>query len=419
MNIDFNAGKKINKISDDDEKEEIIEESSDEIVVEDTPSNKNNYDKSELKKKLVKVCGIIIIIFIIFLLIILVATLFTKKNYTYSDVEQIMKEAAISYFNDNPHQLPKEDNTVTISVDNLIMAEKMKDLDEYLGNDVSCKGTVDVENIDNKYVYSPYLNCGDSYQTIELYKKITAEENIVTNGFGLYSSNGDYVYKGDNVNNYVKLDNFLWRIVKVRSDNTMELILADPSIIFFSWDDRYNKNTEYESGINNYATSRAKELLNGIYDGTYDGGEEYDTDEYLFISNKDKEKMVPINACVGKRSDGDGPKNNSIECSEKLNNQYITLLTASDYMNASLDTNCINTTNKTCGNYNYLKHENKWWLLTANKSDTAKVYIVEEDGSLVTTNAGNVARIRPVINLKSNTFYRSGNGTLKKPYKVK
>ena len=94
MNIDFNAGKKINKISDDDEKEEIIEESSDEIVVEDTPSNKNNYDKSELKKKLVKVCGIIIIIFIIFLLIILVATLFTKKNYTYSDVEQIMKEVA-------------------------------------------------------------------------------------------------------------------------------------------------------------------------------------------------------------------------------------------------------------------------------------------------------------------------------------
>ena len=74
MNIDFNAGKKINKISDDEEKEEIVEETSqqDDYVEETRPvsSSNNNYDKDELKKKLVKVCGIMIGIFVIFLLIL-------------------------------------------------------------------------------------------------------------------------------------------------------------------------------------------------------------------------------------------------------------------------------------------------------------------------------------------------------------
>lgn len=422
MNIDFNAGKKINKISDDEEKEEIVEETSqqDDYVEETRPvsSSNNNYDKDELKKKLVKVCGIMIGIFVIFLLILLLSSLFLKQKYTYDDVEAVMKEAAISYFNDNQHQLPKEGNIVTIEDSSLIDSGYMKTLDKYLGEDTTCKGRVDVENTDGNYSYSPYLNCGNDYETIELYKKITKEGNIVTNGYGLYSSHGEYVFRGENVDNYVKLKNALWRVVKVKNDNTIQLILAEPSVIDNCYDDRYNKNVQFDAGINTYATSRVKDLLTSIYKGT-EKVSGYDENDYKFVSDDDKTKMNPTEVCVGKRTENDSTKDNSSECSEKLRNQYFSLLTVSDYMNASLDNDCTSTVSKSCANFNYLADQEEWWLMTANKSNTSEAYYVEVRGEIAKENASYYAKIRPVIYLKSNVFYKSGNGSINKPYKVK
>jgi DNA-binding transcriptional MerR regulator len=43
------------------------------------------------------------------------------------------------------------------------------------------------------------------HEILELYSKIVNPENIVTSGYGLYSVNGSYVFRGEKVNNYVKL----------------------------------------------------------------------------------------------------------------------------------------------------------------------------------------------------------------------
>ena len=420
MNIDFNAGKKITKVSDDEDKEEVIEATvqDEERVEEVSTSSNNNFDKDELKKRLVKACGIIMGVFLLIILIILLSSLLMKKAYTYDDVESIMKEAAISYFNDNQHQLPKDGNIVTIEDSSLIDSGYMKPLDKYLGSDTTCKGRVDVENNDNNYSYSPYLNCGDDYETIELYKKITKESNVVTNGYGLYSSHGEYVFRGESVDNYLKLDNALWKIVKVKNDNTVQLILADTSAIAKCYDDRYNKNEQFDSGINTYSTSRIKEMLVSLYNGT-EKIEGYDISDYKFVSDEDKTKLTPVDVCVGKRTESDSSKDNSIECTEKLKNQYISLLTASDYMNASLDNDCVSTTSRSCGNFNYLVAEDEWWLMTANKSNTSEAYYIESKGRVITESSNYYAGLRPVIYLKSNVFYKSGNGSKSKPYKVK
>ena len=65
----------------------------------------------------------------------------------------------------------------------------------------------------------------NTINSIELaLENIIANEKIVTSGYGLYAVNGNYVYRGELVNNYVKFGKTLWRIVKITSNNNIVLI---------------------------------------------------------------------------------------------------------------------------------------------------------------------------------------------------
>ena len=391
----------------DDEDEEVEEEESN-----DSSSNKSLIN-SDVKQKMIKLMVIIICVTFVLLFILFILSLFTKKSYTYTDVEKIMKDAAISYFADYPDYLPtQEGSIVEVDVANLVAAEKMKDLSTYLGNDTSCGGVVQVQRVGNDFLYVPYLNCGDNYLTQELYKKVISED-VVTSGDGLYSVGNSYVFRGENVDNYVKLDNSLWRIVKVSSDGSMALIHADGIVYTKPWDDRYNEDQLFEAGINQYSVSRIKDYLDKIYKNpSKEDGED-------ILSDKDKARLVSYNLCIGKRSEKSEGKNNSEECMQVLKGQYLGLLTLSDYLYASLDTSCRSAETKSCKNYNYLVIREEWWLATADKDDTYSVFKVNHSGQAEKDNANTYSTVRPVIYLNSRVLYQSGEGTLEKPYKVK
>ena len=68
-----------------------------------------------------------------------------------------------------------------------------------------------------------------------------------------------------NVDNYVKLDNSLWRIVKITANDEVVLISQDGAGYATAWDDRYNEAKEYDAGINQYGVSRMREFLNKLY----------------------------------------------------------------------------------------------------------------------------------------------------------
>ena len=70
--------------------------------------------------------------------------------------------------------------------------------------------------------------------------------------------------------------------------------------------------------------------------------------------DKHLNSLTTYTLCIGKRNDLDTSKDGSIECSSPLENQYIGLLPLYDYMNASLDSICLNANSKECQNYNYL-----------------------------------------------------------------
>ena len=408
MNVNENLVKKADK------EEEVFEEEEEIELEDDSNNSKKDSYKDSAKKRMIKTMGFILAGTVLLLIIMFIVSLFTSRKYDYEDIEKVLVNAAESYFKDYPESLPQEDGSVVeIDSSNLVAAEKMKDLSEYAPKDVACTGSVQVEKSGSEYLYTPYLNCGDNYTTVELYKKITDEDNIVTAGDGLYSRNGSFYYRGENVNNYVKLDKDLWRIVKVTSDDNVVLIHANGLEYSQPWDDRYNESRLYESGINSYGISRAREYLERIY------SKPVEDDGELILSKNDKAKLVNYNLCTAKRDPNSTQNDNSLECQEALKEQKIGLLTLSDYMYASLDPNCKNASTKSCMNYNYLAIDDEWWLVTANSADSSTAYKVDRDGIIKVDTTATYSKMRPVIYLNSKVLIKSGKGTTEKPYKLK
>ena len=398
----FNLVGKVNKIKTEDINEEAEE-------VEDV---KKKQDKKDAKKKMFLFMGIVVGLLCLLLLVLFISSLFIKKVYSFEDIESTIKNASITYFKKHPDLLPQADGgIVELDVNNLVSEELMKPLSEYTEEGVICTGRTLVEKNGSEYLYTPYLDCGESFATVELYKKI--EENIVTSGYGLYKLNNDYVYRGENVNNYVKLDEGLWRIVKVDSNNRIMLIKDNGVGNPLAWDKRYNNESLYNSGINNYRASRIKEYAEKVYSNPEENLRE------VMLSAKDKQKIVPFSLCVGKRNENDTDNTGKIECSDILSNQNVGLLTASDYINASVDENCKKIADISCQNYNYLRAKYSWWLATADNQKSFKVFYINNSGRMLSTNAISAAYLRPVIYLNNKVLYKSGTGTEEDPFKLK
>lgn len=416
MKIEFDKGK-IEK----EEVKEDIEEVKEEIEEKEEVKEKKSFVRqNDLKKPLLKIAIIISIILGLLLIVSLIASLMKPRTKSFEEIESIMASAAKSYFSERKNYLPENvGDVVEVDVANLVAAEKMKDLSEYTDENTVCSGRVEVERTEDSYVYSPYLDCGDSYETIELYKKVEKDNPTVSSGYGLYAQSGNYVFRGETLNNYLKIGNTTWRIIKINSDNTMNLIQNERSVVdtgYYSktcpWDDRYNKEKGNSYGINDFGPSRIHEIIQGIYNEKY-------KQEVKIITKEDREKFAPYDLCIGKRSESDTTKDNSTECLTRLENKYVGLLTASDYMNASLDTNCTNTISESCQNYNYLNSEYPYWLMTASSDLSYYVYAAGGYDAIYKSKASSKNSIRLVVRLKNNVFYKSGTGTEDDPYIVK
>ncbi len=368
-------------------------------------------DNKEMKKKLMRMMLIVVGILVVFLIIILIFSFLGSGNKSYEEIEQDLKNAAIEYYEVQSGLLPREEGeTITVRANTLADAELMKPLSE-LREGENCSGRVEVTKVGDNIIYTPYLECGDNYTTKELYKAVL-EQGVVTSGNGLYDLNGEKVYRGDDVNNYVSLDNAIYRIVKVTPDNKLLLILNEvDSTLSSYYDDRYNPAKRFNSGFNDYRISRIKEFLDDLYSSKND---------IKILSKNDKEKLASFNLCIGKRNATETNNTNAIECSDVLENQMIGLLTASDYMNASLDANCKATTDKSCQNYNYLRlKETEWWLLTGNAANDYEAYIVKSNGYIDINTTSGYKKIRPTIMLNNNVMIKSGNGSASNPYILK
>ena len=371
-------------------------------------------DKEKARKKLLKIVGIISIVLIVIFLVILVGTMLVGTTYTFDQMELELKNAAIKYYQVQDALLPanegekSEVDAATLSSDEYKL---MKPLSKMRKN-TQCSGTVVVQKINNEYIYTPYLDCGNSYKTKELFNAVKDENKTVTSGNGLYEMNGELVFRGDNVNNYVQLSKGLFRIIKITSENKILLIPEFEEYYYNTWDDRYNTELGYSAGINDYRLSRIKDTLLDIYNGNIS--------KFILLDETDKQKLTTYSLCVGKRGKKETNNTSEVECADKMDNQMIGLLTASDYMNASTDANCTTTTSKSCQNYNYLKvKDSNYWLITATNENTAIVYYINNEGYVAESNASSLSMIRPTIMLNNNVMIKGGKGTESDPFILK
>ncbi len=349
----------------------------------------------------------VVIIVGITILSILKATIFGRIPVT--KLEGKMLNAAKEYFNETSNRLPINDkDTEAVTISELVNGKYLKSLDKLLKDQsLTCSGSVTVTNNGGYYLYSTNLNCGDKYKTQKLYEVVTDVKNIVTEKDGLYQVGDDYVFRGENVNNYVSFDEQLWRILRVNgSDNTIRMIQVNKTEDKYVWDDRYNSDKDDYIGINKFDVSRIKDTIENYWKG----------EKIIYDKNKGYISTQPL--CIGKRDIDDIDKTNKKDCSNTYGNYSITLPLPSDYIIVSLDSKCKYVDNSACTNYNFLVTlVGSTWTSIVDERTTHKAYKMAPSPMLSNTNSE--APLRFVVNLSNEVNFNSGDGSIDNPYTVK
>lgn len=346
------------------------------------------------------------IFMIIVIIIVLIASCSGGGKLTYEELEAKMIYSAKKYYVTNSSNLPSKDkDKVELSLQTLIDGGYVKETSKITKDKVSCTGKVIVVNNNGNYLYSPYLDCGSNYKTKYLEDVIKDEANVVTSGNGLYKSGTGYIFKGDNVNNILILNEVKYMIMSI--DDAGIRVVDTSKRESVAWDDRYNVDKQGSMGINDYVSNNINSRIKDTLEEIYKNDEVYPKDiKGYFTTNS---------ICIDKVSIDDVKSNDG--CGKKLDGQVFSLLTANDFFKPSLDENCA-TNNKACVNYNYLSSLGNSWTITADKDTSYKVYKITS-GDLELKNASGMATYKIVTYLDKNVLYASGDGSETNPYVVK
>lgn len=199
---------------------------------------------------------------------------------------------------------------------------------------------------------------------------IRKDNPVVSEGDGLYILNGDFVFKGNTVNNYVSYNDKVWRIIRVNRNGSVKLASEDAltEMAFDSNNNSYDKSEIY---------SYVKENIN--------------------VKETALEKML---TCLDDIDDV-----TKITCT-KTTDEYISVLSVSDYANSI---------NSTSGK-SFINNTKNIWLSSKTSDDS--VWNVA-NGILKVADASNKYSVKATILLKGTAYSASGDGTEKDPYVVK
>ena len=179
------------------------------------------------KKKLLKIAIGIVVAVVLIIVVLLIFHAITGNKNSYKDIENKLLKSAQKYYEKNPNLLPQSENE-QISIDDVNltslgffsnMADLLKDK-----NGVTCTGKVIITYNNANYRYTPLLDCGDEYKSQTIASYIEKNEERVFTGAGLYDLNGEYVYRGENPNNYIKFSGQMYRILKITNGHLVLIL---------------------------------------------------------------------------------------------------------------------------------------------------------------------------------------------------
>lgn len=193
---------------------------------------------------------------------------------------------------------------------------------------------------------------------------------IVTDDSGLYKESDKYVYKGNNLSNYIMYDNELWNIVSF-SDGNIKLIKSSYDTI------KYNSIEELYARLND----KYSDFL----------------DNDIIINNSWNIENINLN-------------DTSIIKIEKTLDSKIGLLSTSDYLNSLLTDYKIEDNSIIINESSYLTRE---MVLSTNNA------YLNKNNSIYIYSTKNVENVYLVIVLSKEAIVNSGTGTKKDPYILK
>lgn len=357
-----------------------------------------------VKDKIYYILGATVVI----ILLIIILSSCSGGGNSYSKIEEKMEAAAKKYYETRKNKLPKEnDSSVQVTIGTLIDAELLKEIKDPKNKNNTCSGYVQVKKVDNNYVYIPFLTCKGNYEPKYL-SDVVKDSKLDEYGNGVYEVNGEYVYRGEDVNNYITFNNQTWRIIKVDKDGDIELMYypKETQIIpRLAWDTSYNAEKDDTVGnTSDYFHTNIRKELQKWYDDNFEDSK--------------KAMIVSKNICTGRKKIDDDTSID-IECSATQPNEKVGMLRVSDYKIASLDNNCVRYDSKECINRNYLSSsENIYtWLLTSVGDNTYEVYYLDKKIDYARANVEK--RVLPIIYLTKDTIIKSGTGKTSDSYIIK
>ena len=314
----------------------------------------------------------------------------------------ISTEASVNIVNASFDQ---EQNNLASTI--LIKAGVTQNFTFKLSNNTLTSFEISIKKVEEaeEYFYSTILK----NNSVNKSSKTKIGEDLAKENEGLIEDFDDYgityYFRGNVPNNYVKINNNLWRIVRINGNGTVKLVINEPLSDLSSYNETVDNYEDLSTAsISKFLTSFYENYLSTV--DTYianskfcsengkvanDKGFTYNTYERLAINK------IPTFNCLG--------------------NTYtskIGMLTADEVVFAGAN---LTDDNKEFYLYNS-KFENIWWTSSLALINNNIFYpmSVSVEGKLVTNVSGTLNRnARPSINVARKVVV-TGDGTITKPY---
>ncbi|MBQ7240332.1 MAG: hypothetical protein IJS56_02725 [Bacilli bacterium] len=355
----------------------------------------------KLKKLIIYISAGFIIVFII----IFTISACQGSSTSYESYQKKMEKSAKEYFKKHEDELPTDDKkTSEYSLKQMIEDKNIDDYTKAFKNkEAKCDGGVTVTNNNGYYLYTVELDCGEDYSTKKLTDKII-EDNLSESGKGLFEIGNEYVFKGDDVNNYVTFNDETWRIISIDENNNINLLQTKQSLEC-EYDKHYNIDIN-ENGINKYYQGEGK-----------DSNLRKCLAEYYKEELKDETKtyLATQKVCYAARSQDDITKDGSTECLENIEGEPLNLVNIYEFMRASIDEECITLKSTSCKNFNWMSTLKKTYTITPSTKKSNLAYTMSY-GYISTATVDNKLYTLLKISIDGKINYKSGNGSKEDPY---
>lgn len=365
----------------------------------------------KLDRKFLIFAGCLILIPVVIIIFLAIIQGCGNRKVTHEKYEDKMISAAEKYVRKKDLVPTEESEFIVISLETLVSEGYIKSTEKLL-DDSSCEGEVkvrrngaDIENdVEGFLNYTANLTC-DGYNSNNL--KNLVLEDLTSEDSGLYKVGDSYIFKGNEVNNYLDFFGVTYRIVSIDKNGVAKILKEESEAQHLYWDMKYNSEIKQSYGKNIYEDSFILEKLNEYYKNNKK------------FSDSIKTKLVANDVCVDSRNINDYSLVHGQNCKNVLENQRVGLLNVTDFANASLDPECTNIDSKSCKNYNYMGRMSLYtWTMDVVSNNTYEVFYLV-NGSIEYQPANKYYSYNFVLYIDSDENIVSGNGSKEKPYVIK